>query len=364
MAPGREVVVFPGSPGTPAYPAYVPRLGLAPRHCKVITYRCPVLPNPYRDQELLRVNFEERQLADVFASYWKACRRRRTGLSVARKREEERPRPATCSGRLSRTSQDVKATSADTKRAASKPKPNTPRLCPRKASKPKPSERRRASSPAVLQAELPEEPEPAPEVPEVPVKTLWMFGDEVPLSSQARRRSGLAASQDAAVIWCAAPPLPVAASRLAAASVPSLSAVMALGGADASGVSLDAVQLIEKSSFSWRALPPLPTARQALAAASLGGKVCALGGRSAHGSASATVAAEVFDFGQGRWVEMPTLSVARAYHGAAAIDGRIYVLGGQDAQGRRLATVDWLDPREGAQGRLERVDLRPMAEWP
>ena len=350
MAPGREVVVFPGSPGTPAYPAYVPRKGSrAARRPKVITYRCPLLPNPYRDPELLRVNFEDRQQAHVFARYWKACRR--PTPCEPRKRQEQRARSATCSGRLGSRQEEVKG---EVKRKA-----NTPRLGARRASKPKSTERRRASSPAVLQAELPEEPEPAPEVQEVPVKTLWMFGDEVPLSSQARRRSGLAASPDAAVIWCAAPPLPVAASRLAAASVANLSAVMALGGADASGTSLDAVQLIEKPSFSWRALPPLPTARQALAAASFLGKVCALGGRSGVACASATTAAEVFDFGQGCWVEMPALSVARAYHGCAALEGRIYVIGGLDAQGRRLASVDCLDPREGAHA-LESLELERM----
>eukprot|EP00913_Durusdinium_trenchii_P009941 g9330.t1 len=68
-APGREVVVFPGSPGTPAYPAYV------------ITYRMPrdstrstSLGNPYREQ-LLRVDFEDRASSQAFHRYqhhWRA----------------------------------------------------------------------------------------------------------------------------------------------------------------------------------------------------------------------------------------------------------------------------------------------------
>jgi len=54
---GREIIVFPGSPGTPAYPAYV------------ISYRCALQNNPYRDSELMRVDFDSRWDANVFDRY-------------------------------------------------------------------------------------------------------------------------------------------------------------------------------------------------------------------------------------------------------------------------------------------------------
>ena len=228
---------------------------------------------------------------------------------------------------------------------------------------------RRASSPAVLQQDVSvqDEPPAASAGQEVPVRTLWIFDAEhadpgqsddrledpqsskpeaeepLPLSYQARRRSGFALSE--AVTWRAAAPLPVVACRLAAARVPDRAGVMALGGADALGFSLDAAHIFENSK--WTALPPLPTGRQALAAASLDGGVCALGGRSNSSCGSATVAADFFDLGAERWLDLPPLIVPRAFHAAAALDGKIYVLGGIDAEGRRLASVDWLDPREG-----------------
>ena len=218
-----------------------------------------------------------------------------------------------------------------------------------KAAVPRTRRGRRASSPAV-QVDVPEEMCGQ----DVPVRTLWIFDEsqeedkaepeELPLSCQARRRSGVALE---AVTWRAAAPLPVVSSRLAAANVPGRSAVMAMGGADALGFSLDAVHIFENSK--WLQLPPLPAARQALAGASVTGGVCALGGRTSTICGSTSVAADFFDFGAERWVELPPLMVPRAFHAAAAFEGKIYVLGGMDADGRRLASVDCLDPREGAQ---------------
>ncbi|CAE8647368.1 unnamed protein product [Polarella glacialis] len=63
--PGREVIVFPGSPGTPAYPAYV------------LTCRCPLLSsNPYGKADLLRIDFEARRDAHAFQRYLRRFRPR------------------------------------------------------------------------------------------------------------------------------------------------------------------------------------------------------------------------------------------------------------------------------------------------
>lgn len=273
--------------------------------------------------------------------------------------------------------------------------PNTPRLTnscagSRKNAKHKDNDRfgtphrrgRRASCPEVQsQPDVPveeEEEQSAASGAQVPVKTLWMFEAEqesgqsgqsdfrvedpqekkvtssktepeepLPLSCQARRfSSGFAPD---AVTWRTAQPLPIVSCRLAAATVPGRPAVMALGGADALGFSLDAVHIFE--NCKWTALPPLPTPRQALAAASLDlgsiSGVCVLGGRSGSSCGSATVAADFFDLGAERWVDLPPLTMPRAFHASAALEGKIYVLGGMDADGRRLASVEWLDPREG-----------------
>ena len=373
---------------------------------KVITYKCSSAPNnPYRDPDLLRVDFEDRGGANVFQRYrahFRKClnfpkaantpvTRRSSFPTELEKLEVRRERPSTCSQRLYRHAESkmdgpAKAVTDGGKHTAdrsARSAPNTPRLTQSHLAKkntkhkeaggkpgvPRTRRGRRASSPAVPQQDVSvqDEPRAASAGQEVPVRTLWIFDAEhadsgqsdvrledpqsskpepeepLPLSCQARRRSGFALSE--AVTWRAAAPLPVVACRLAAATVTDRTAVMALGGADALGFSLDAAHIFENSK--WTALPPLPSGRQALAAASLVGGVCALGGRSNSSCGSATVAADFFDLGAERWLDLPPLIVPRAFHAAAALDGKIYVLGGMDADGRRLASVDWLDPREG-----------------
>ncbi|CAE8684827.1 unnamed protein product [Polarella glacialis] len=64
-APGREIVVFPGSPATPVYPAYV------------LTYTTPLIADPYKD----RINLQTvalpqagRARSHVFEQYKISCR--------------------------------------------------------------------------------------------------------------------------------------------------------------------------------------------------------------------------------------------------------------------------------------------------
>lgn len=357
--------------------------------------------NPYRDPDLLRVDFEDRGSANVFQRYRKQFRQRlswpkpqgpirRSSFSTAEDLEHRdrarRDRPSTSSGRLCKhvvapaLKSDGPAKAAVTDSVGpldAKSAPNTPRLatsppshpglagkkkCKHEGAKsavPRARRGRRASSPAMHASAGLEACKRAASAEEVPVRTLWIFDEsegvkpseiqEEPLSSQARRRSGFALScSEAAVTWRAAPSLPVVASRLAAATLPGRAAVMALGGADALGFSIDAVHVFDNSK--WTPLPPLPTARHALAAASLvdgACGVCALGGRTTSSGAGATVDADFFDLGAERWVKLPPLTGPRAFHASATLEGRIFVLGGMDADGRRLASVDWLDPREG-----------------
>ncbi|CAK8994206.1 unnamed protein product [Durusdinium trenchii] len=346
-APGREVVVFPGSPGTPAYPAYV------------ITYRMPrdstrstSLGNPYREQ-LLRVDFEDRASSQAFHRYqhhWRATlprelraeRAERADGSAVRKAGQV-PQP------LSRRNSCEERRPA-TQRLASKRPSSAPRMSRRPgAERPAEPEPLEEPVPSIAAPETQEAPK------EVPVKTLWIFDEEksqkgveveVPLSCQARRRSAFAAAWREAA-WHPAPPLPLAAAKLAAAQVPDMSAVMALGGADATGCSLDAVHVIDKGSFTWTALPPLSTPRQALASAATGGHVYALGGSWSATRSSVVATVEMFDVGTEQWVDVAPFQVPRAYHAAAAHEGRIYVVGGLNTEGRRLKSVECMDPREG-----------------
>ena len=56
--PGREIVVFPGSPGTPSYPAYI------------VSYTTCLCKDPYRDLNLcVPSTLGDRCDAHVFACY-------------------------------------------------------------------------------------------------------------------------------------------------------------------------------------------------------------------------------------------------------------------------------------------------------
>ncbi|CAJ1447024.1 unnamed protein product [Effrenium voratum] len=284
---------------------------------------------------------------------------------------EVRRRPSTSSGRIGLIDGKGERKPTLTPRVARARTSSSPGALARraealKAAPPRPRRGRRGSSP-VRKSEAEGIDNEARALTPVPVKTVWICEaeeakpeekekevkevkeKEEPLSSQARRRSSCALSSvDATVAWRAAAPLTVPASRLAAATLAN--AVVALGGADALGFSLDAVQRFDGT---WTSLPPLPIARQALAAASLPNGVCALGGRLSSSCCSASAAAEFFDPGGGGcWTDLPPLPLARSYHAAAALEGRVYVLGGLDAEGRRLASVDWLDLREGWAGTM------------
>jgi non-specific serine/threonine protein kinase len=121
--------------------------------------------------------------------------------------------------------------------------------------------------------------------------------------------------------WRSEPPLPLARSEVAAATVRGEIAIV--GGFLDGGGSSARVDLYSPQSRSWRRLPDLPvTVNHALASAYLG-RLYVAGG---YGPAGRIRQAWVLD--RGRWRALPPLPYGLAAGGAAFLGGTLYLVGG------------------------------------
>jgi len=88
----------------------------------------------------------------------------------------------------------------------------------------------------------------------------------------------------------------------------------------------------------------MPTARANLVAATgSDGRIYAIGGYDANGASLAAV--EAYDSKANRWTAVAPLPRAQdALTAVTSADGRIFVIGGEDPEHRGIATVDVYDP--------------------
>jgi hypothetical protein len=114
--------------------------------------------------------------------------------------------------------------------------------------------------------------------------------------------------------------------------------LIAIGGEDANGNPVAAVEMYNFSTGSWSALPSMTTPRSYLAV--VGGTdncIYAIGGIDASGHSVATME----KFNQTSWVPAPDLTVPRSHFGAVfALPDSIYAIGGIDQDGVMLSSSE------------------------
>jgi N-acetylneuraminic acid mutarotase len=142
--------------------------------------------------------------------------------------------------------------------------------------------------------------------------------------------AGCGGDQDAG--WEQAPAL--AHGRSAHAIASDGTAVWALGGTDAAGLPVLAVERLDGDS--WEDVATLPgEGLNAPAAVFLDGRIYVIGGFGTTTN-DATAAVHVYDVEAGTWSEAPPLPEPRGGHAAAVVDGKIHVVGG----GNSVSTLD------------------------
>jgi Kelch motif len=144
----------------------------------------------------------------------------------------------------------------------------------------------------------------------------------------------------------ALPPMPTARAGLGLVGVlttPSTGPeddLVAVGGVDASGNPVGAVEMFSFRTGSWTALPNLPTPRGYLAVVSANnGGIYAIGGVDASRKSVSKV--EAFDQATNTWFAVSSLNVARSHFGAVfGIPAVIYAVGGIDDDGNVLNSTE------------------------
>ena len=132
--------------------------------------------------------------------------------------------------------------------------------------------------------------------------------------------------------WEQAPAL--AHGRSAHAIASDGTTVWALGGTDAAGLPVLAVERLEGDG--WDDVATLPgEGLNAPAAAFLDGRIYVIGGFGTTTN-DAAAAVHVYDVESGSWSEAPPLPEPRGGHAAAVVDGKIHVVGG----GNSVSTLD------------------------
>ena len=114
--------------------------------------------------------------------------------------------------------------------------------------------------------------------------------------------------------------------------------LVAIGGEDANGTPLGAVERYSFKTGSWTSLPSMPTPRSYLAVVGgTDGSIYAIGGVDASGHSVATME----KFNQTSWVPAPDLTVPRSHFGVVfALPDTIYAAGGIDQDGVMLSSSE------------------------
>jgi Kelch motif len=144
----------------------------------------------------------------------------------------------------------------------------------------------------------------------------------------------------------ALPPMPTARAGLGLVGflyTPSTGAqnvLFAIGGVDASGNPVGAVEMYSFKTGSWTALPSLPTPRSYLSVvAGTDNNVYAIGGIDASGHSVSKV--ERFNQISNTWSAVANLNTARSHFGAVfALPDTIYAVGGIDDDGNALSSTE------------------------
>ena len=162
--------------------------------------------------------------------------------------------------------------------------------------------------------------------------------------------------------WSELPPLKNSRAELAAVSVGCI--VVVLGGYNATGGPVAAVEALDLSKDRWPwqemdpwfELPPMPKGcRIGLAAVAVQNTVVAIGGAACDGDAVSTV--EALDMVTRTWKALPDMPGGpRRDFAAAAVGTTVYAIGG-------MATVNGHD--NTALDRVERLEMNasPLAKW-
>ena len=116
--------------------------------------------------------------------------------------------------------------------------------------------------------------------------------------------------------------------------------LFAIGGVDASGNPLGAVEMYSFKTGSWTSLPSLPTPRSYLAVvAGTDNNIYAIGGIDASGHSVSKV--ERFNQLSNTWSAIASLNTARSHFGAVfALPDTIYAVGGIDDDGDTLSSTE------------------------
>jgi hypothetical protein len=120
--------------------------------------------------------------------------------------------------------------------------------------------------------------------------------------------------------------------------------IVVVGGLDAAGRAVAAVDVYDPATDAWQAGPELPEPLHHTAVATLGDRVYVIGGYAIEGGRWVP-RAEVWRLGPGdeAWRPGPPLGTPRGALAAASTDDRIVVLGGVAPGGRVLTTTEILD---------------------
>lgn len=149
--------------------------------------------------------------------------------------------------------------------------------------------------------------------------------------------------------WVTAPPLHHARGGLALVALGE--SLYAIGGKDASGVEIPAVESYRIGAGSWKDVATLPLPRDHAAGFAYGGSVCVAGGRTPN-----VARIDCFDPRSDRWNRLPDLPVATSGAGAAVYRGSI-VVGGGELAGEGGAIIDQLASFVGGRWRSKRMLL-------
>ena len=106
--------------------------------------------------------------------------------------------------------------------------------------------------------------------------------------------------------------------------------IYVLGGANAAGMALTAVEMYDPATDSWSTLTAMPTPREHLAAAAIAPLIYVVGGRSLgdQGLTNNNVL-EAYSPAEDRWISLRAMPTARGGLAAAVLERKLYVFGGE-----------------------------------
>jgi hypothetical protein len=137
--------------------------------------------------------------------------------------------------------------------------------------------------------------------------------------------------------WQSLRPAPSQRTEVTAAAAGTR--IYVVGGYEAGGATLAAVEVYDTATRQWEPGPDLPVAVNHAMAASVGGVVHVFGGYRGDGTPSAAA----FRLGSGGWEALPELPAGRAAGTAVPVGGTVYVAGGigpGKALASRMLTYD------------------------